>query len=279
MKYQKVAFVGGGNMTRAIVAGMIAGDYAAGNILIAEPLAAQRDALSQDLPGVIVSADNNKTVSTAEIVLLAVKPQLLAGVCRQLASTIQATRPLIVSIAAGIHGADIDSWLGGDLAVVRVMPNQPALLRQGISGIFANEKTTQQQLVAARRIMSAVGAVIEVTTEADIDVVTAISGSGPAYFYLLIDMLAKTGKDLGLDEDVARALAIETAQGAVALAASSDVAMDTLIARVRSPGGTTAAALESLESQGVRDIFNIALTAARDRARDLADAAHNTSQD
>ncbi len=279
MKYQKVAFVGGGNMTRAIVAGMIAGDYAAGNIMIAEPLAAQRDALSQDLPGVIVSADNNKTVSTAEIVLLAVKPQLLAGVCRQLAATIQATRPLIVSIAAGIHGADIDSWLGGDLAVVRVMPNQPALLRQGISGIFANEKTTQQQLVAARRIMSAVGAVIEVTTEADIDVVTAISGSGPAYFYLLIDMLAKTGKDLGLDEDVARALAIETAQGAVALAASSDVAMDTLIARVRSPGGTTAAALESLESQGVRDIFNIALTAARDRARDLADAAHNTSQD
>ena len=279
MKYQKVAFVGGGNMTRAIVAGMIAGDYAAGNILIAEPLAAQRDALSQDLPGVIVSADNNKTVSTAEIVLLAVKPQLLAGVCRQLAATIQATRPLIVSIAAGIHGADIDSWLGGDLAVVRVMPNQPALLRQGISGIFANEKTTQQQLVAARRIMSAVGAVIEVTTEADIDVVTAISGSGPAYFYLLIDMLAKTGKDLGLDKDVARALAIETAQGAVALAASSDVAMDTLIARVRSPGGTTAAALESLESQGVRDIFNIALTAARDRARDLADAAHNTSQD
>ncbi len=279
MKYQKVAFVGGGNMTRAIVAGMIAGDYAAGNILIAEPLAAQRDALSQDLPGVIVSADNNKTVSTAEIVLLAVKPQLLAGVCRQLADTIQATRPLIVSIAAGIHGADIDSWLGGDLAVVRVMPNQPALLRQGISGIFANEKTTQQQLVAARRIMSAVGAVIEVTTEADIDVVTAISGSGPAYFYLLIDMLAKTGKDLGLDADVAHALAIETAQGAVTLAASSDVAMDTLIARVRSPGGTTAAALESLESQGVRDIFNIALTAARDRARDLADAAHNTSQD
>ena len=279
MKYQKVAFVGGGNMTRAIVAGMIAGDYAAGNILIAEPLAAQRDALSQDLPGVIVSADNNKTVSTAEIVLLAVKPQLLAGVCRQLAATIQATRPLIVSIAAGIHGADIDSWLGGDLAVVRVMPNQPALLRQGISGIFANEKTTQQQLVAARRIMSAVGAVIEVTTEADIDVVTAISGSGPAYFYLLIDMLAKTGNDLGLDKDVARALAIETAQGAVALAASSGVAMDTLIARVRSPGGTTAAALESLESQGVRDIFNIALTAARDRARDLADAAHNTSQD
>lgn len=279
MKYQKVAFVGGGNMTRAIVAGLIAGDYAAGKISIAEPLAAQRDVLSKELPGVVVNADNNKTVGTAEIVVLAVKPQLLAGVCRQLAGTIQATKPLIISIAAGIHGADIDSWLGGELAVVRVMPNQPALLRQGVSGIFANEKTTQQQLVAAHRIMSAVGAVVEVTTEADIDVVTALSGSGPAYFYLLIDMLAKTGKDLGLDEDVARALAIGTAQGAVALASSSNVAMDTLIARVRSPGGTTAAALESLESQGVRDIFNIALTAARDRAQELADAAHNSSQD
>ena len=116
-------------------------------------------------------------------------------------------------------------------------------------------------------------------TEADIDVVTAISGSGPAYFYLLIDMLAKTGQDLGLDENVARQLALETARGAAALAASSDATMETLIARVRSPGGTTAAALDSLESQGVRDIFNTALTAARDRAQDLANTTHQANQD
>ena len=279
MKYQKVAFVGGGNMTRAIVAGMIAGDYKAGKILIAEPLAKQRDALSRDLPGVIVSEDNNNVVSAAEIVVLAVKPQVLASVCRQLASTIQATRALIISVAAGIRSTDIDDWLGGGLAVVRIMPNQPALLRQGISGIFANKKTTQRQLAAACNIMSAVGAVVQVPTEADIDVVTAISGSGPAYFYLLIDMLAKTGQDLALDENVARQLALETARGAAALAASSDATMETLIARVRSPGGTTAAALDSLESQGVRDIFNTALTAARDRAQDLANTTHQANQD
>ena len=279
MKYQKVAFVGGGNMTRAIVAGMIAGDYEAGEILIAEPLALQRDALSRDLPGVIVSENNNDVVGVAEIVVLAVKPQVLASVCRQLASTIQATRALIISVAAGIRSTDIDDWLGGGLAVVRIMPNQPALLRQGISGIFANKKTTQRQLAAACNIMSAVGAVVQVPTEADIDVVTAISGSGPAYFYLLIDMLAKTGQDLGLDENVVRQLALETARGAAALAASSDATMETLIARVRSPGGTTAAALDSLESQGVRDIFNTALTAARDRAQDLANTTHQANQD
>jgi pyrroline-5-carboxylate reductase len=279
MKYQKVAFVGGGNMTSAVVAGMIAGDYEPGKILIAEPLAKQRDALSHDLPGVIVREDNNDVVGSAEIVVLAVKPQVLASVCRQLTSTIQATRALIISIAAGIRSRDIDDWLGGGLAVVRVMPNQPALLRQGISGIFANKQTTQRQLMAASNIMSAVGAVVQVPTEADIDVVTAISGNGPAYFYLLIDMLAKTGQELGLDENVARQLAVETAKGAAALAADSDATMDVLIARVRSPGGTTAAALDSLESQGVRDIFSIALSAARSRAQELADIAHQASQD
>ena len=279
MKYQRVAFIGGGNMTRAIVAGMLAGDYEAGKILIAEPLAEQRDALSDDLPGVLISADNIDVAGSAEIVVLAVKPQVLATVCRQLASTIQTTNALLISIAAGVHSADIDDWLGGGLAVIRVMPNQPALLRRGISGIFANEKVTQRQLTTASDIMSAVGAVVQVPNEADIDVVTAISGSGPAYFYLLIDMLAKTGQSLGLDENIARVLAIETARGAAALAASSNASMETLIARVRSPGGTTAAALDSLESQGVRDIFNTALTAARDRAQDLANTTHQASQD
>ncbi len=279
MEYQRVAFVGGGNMTRAIVAGMLAGNYEVEKILIAEPLAEQRDALAHDFPGVVVSADNKDVVGSAEIVVLAVKPLVLAAVCQQIASIIQATNALIISIAAGIRGADIDGWLGGGLAVVRVMPNQPALLRKGISGIFANDKATQHQLTAASDIMSAVGAVVQVPTEADIDVVTALSGSGPAYFYLLIDILAKAGQDLGLDENVARVLAIETARGAAALAASSDATMETLIARVRSPGGKTAAALDSLESQGVRDIFNTALTAARDRAQDLATTTHQTSQD
>ena len=145
----------------------------------------------------------------------------------------------------------------------------------GVSGVFANNRVTTSQLERAERVMAAVGRVVRVADEADIDVVTAISGSGPAYFFLLIDMLETTARELGLDEQAAQSLALETATGAAALAASSDTSMDELIARVRSPGGTTAAALDSLDAADVRAIFARAFTAARDRAVALADAAHD----
>ena len=258
---------------------MLQDGYPSSDILIAEPFAERRDILAKELPGVLISADNDEIVRHAVNVVLAVKPQILATVCKKLAPAVQKSRPLIISIAAGRRISDIDSWLGGGNAVARVMPNQPALLMKGISGIYANKATTPEQLDAARKIMSAVGPVITLPNERDIDAVTAISGSGPAYFYLLIDMIAKTGIDLGLDEKSARQLAIETAAGAALLAKASDDSMDDLIARVRSPGGTTAAALDSLEDSGIRDIFSTALTAARDRAIALADAAHETGQD
>lgn len=274
MSEQQVAFIGGGNMTRAIVAGLLDDGFAAGAIAIAEPVAAQRDALTANLPGVYLTGDNDEAVAKADSIVLSVKPQIIADVCKQLAGAVQAARPLVISIAAGPRIADIDNWLGGDNAVVRVMPNQPALVRSGISGIYGNERTTADQLATAKTIMSAVGPVIEVPAEKDIDAVTAVSGSGPAYFYLVIDMIAKAGIELGLDADTARQLAAETAVGAAALASNCDETMDDLIARVRSPGGTTAAALDSLESQGIRAIFLTALTAARDRATELADQAH-----
>ena len=169
---------------------------------------------------------------------------------------------------------DIDRWLGGDLAIVRVMPNQPALIRQGASGLFANARVSSSDIERARQIMGAVGTVVTVDREADIDAVTAVSGSGPAYVFLLIDMLEKTAVDLGLEETAAARLAIDTAAGAAALAKASGDSMNTLIERVRSPGGTTAAALDSLEAQNVRAIFADALAAARDRAVVLADEAH-----
>ncbi len=279
MNDEKVAFIGGGNMTRAIAGGLLDDGYMAGNISISEPSEEQREVLHKDLPGVHICDNNAEVASRTDIMVLAVKPQVLADVCKQLAAATQASRPLIISIAAGVRSIDIDAWLGGGLAVVRIMPNQPALLRQGISGIFANKATTPEQFSAASNILSAVGSVVAVPNENDIDTVTAISGSGPAYFYLLIDMLAEAGRELGLDEVTARQLATETAKGAAALAASSNEPMDTLIARVRSPGGTTAAALDSLEDQGVRDIFALALRAAHDRAVELADQAHVSGQD
>ena len=279
MNYGKVAFVGGGNMARALAGGMLAAGYEPGNILLSEPVAENRRRLAKELPGAVVSADNEQVVSAAACVLFAVKPQILSAVCRPLAAVMQRTRPLIISIAAGVRSADIDNWLGGGHAVVRVMPNQPALLRLGISGMYANQRTTSTQLAAARSIIETTGPVIAVPTEADIDTVTAVSGTGPAYFYLLVDMLVKVAEQLGLDHDAALALTLETARGAGEMAEQSGETMDTLIARVRSPGGTTAAAFDYIDSTNFRDIFSAAVIAARDRAVELADQAHADSQD
>lgn len=279
MDYGKVAFVGGGNMARALAGGMLAAGYEPSHILICEPIAERRKALIKELPGAVVRADNVTSVAEAECVVFAVKPQILCDVCKLLAHTVQTTRPLVISIAAGVRSSDIDDWLGGNLAVVRVMPNQPALLRLGISGMFANRKTTELQLRAATNMIATTGPVIPVSSEEDLDTVTAVSGTGPAYFYLLVDMLVGVAVDLGLGYDAALALVLETARGAGEMAEQSGESMDSLINRVRSPGGTTAAAFDFLENTDFRDIFSAAVVAARDRAVELADQAHTAGQD
>ena len=274
MSNEYIGFIGGGNMTRAIAAGLIEGHYPADDLLIAEPAIEQRAVLSRDLPGVIIEESNTDVAGRAGTLVLAVKPQVMRDVCRDLADTVQDAHPLIVSVAAGIRSEDIDSWLGGGLPIVRVMPNQPALLRLGASGLFANERTSEEQKERATRILSAVGHVVAVSSDADIDAVTAISGTGPAYFYLLIDMMIRSAQDFGLDAQAAQILTIETAKGAAAIADAEDETMASLIERVRSPGGTTTAAFDSLESDHVRDIFARAFKAARDRAIALADDAN-----
>jgi len=279
MDYGKVAYVGGGNMTRALAGGMLSAGYEPSHILISEPLKAHRDTLGKELPGVVIFEQNEGAVRDAECIVLAVKPQILCDVCKPLASIVQENKPLIISIAAGVRAGDIENWLGGQLPVVRVMPNQPALLRLGISGLFANEHTSERQLRAATNIISTTGPVIKVGSEEDIDTVTAVSGTGPAYFYLLTDMLVKVAVDLGLSYDDALALVLETARGAGEMAEQSGETMDSLIARVRSPGGTTAAAFDFLDETDFRDIFSKAVVAARDRAIHLADQAHEAGQD
>jgi len=272
----RVAFIGGGNMTRAIVLGLIRNGHDAGQIVISEPSAERARILEDELGGVEVTANNRDAAAAADTLLLAVKPQVLDTVCRELADTVQQHRPLVVSIAAGVRSSAIETWLGGSLAVIRVMPNQPALLGLGVSGLFGNAAASEEQLRKAEEIMTAAGRVVRVGSEEDIDAVTAISGSGPAYFFLLIDMLATTGRQLGLDAKTAEVLALETARGSAALALDSGEPMAELIARVRSPGGTTAAALDSLDGSEVRGIFERALTAARDRAAELADSVERT---
>ncbi|MEM8817752.1 MAG: pyrroline-5-carboxylate reductase [Pseudomonadota bacterium] len=267
---EKIAFIGGGNMARAIVLGLINSGVAAARIVISEPAAERRRELARELPGVTVTSSNGDAAADADTLLLAVKPQVLRDVCRELEATVVERKPLVVSIAAGIGSADIEAWLGGALAVVRVMPNQPALLGLGVSGMVGNASATGEQLARAERIMAAAGKVVRVADEAQIDAVTAVSGSGPAYFFLLIDMLAKSGEKLGLDADTSLTLALETARGSAALALDANEDMAELINRVRSPGGTTAAALDILSASDVRGIFERALIAARDRAAELA---------
>ncbi len=273
MSSKKIGFIGGGNMTFAIASGMLGSGYTAANIAISEPSSEQRKRLAGSLPGVTINSENATTAKHVGCIVLATKPQVLAGVCRDLAADVQKNKPLILSIAAGVRSGDIEHWLGGDLAVIRVMPNQPAFLGLGVSALFANDNCGDADRELATTVMQAVGRVVQVSAETDIDSVTAISGSGPAYFYLLIDMMVQTATAMGLDDATARTLAVETAVGAAALAANSDEPMSDLIAKVRSPGGTTAAALDSLEAQSVRAIFSAALSAAKERAIQLADEA------
>lgn len=273
MSSYNVGFIGGGNMARALVGGLISSGFSANKLLIADPDEERRAALMHDLADVTVSASNDTVAENADCLVLAIKPQLMCDVCQGLAESVQARKPLIISVAAGTHSRDIDDWLGADLAIVRVMPNQPALLLQGASGLYANERTTSEQRDRATEIMSAVGSVVHVNDEDLIDAVTAISGTGPAYFYLLIDMLVRSAQDFGLDSQAAHKLVMDTAKGSAALAAVSGETMEAMIEHVRSPGGTTAAAFEVFDASDVRDIFATAFTAARDRAILLAESS------
>ncbi|MDE0754654.1 MAG: pyrroline-5-carboxylate reductase [Woeseiaceae bacterium] len=273
----KVGLIGGGNMARAIGGGLLRGGMHATNLSIAEPNTDQCDRLRQELYGAMVTDNNSSVAKNSDVLLFAVKPQILRAVCEHVAAEVQQSRPLIMSIAAGPRIDDIDAWLGGGLSVVRVMPNQPALIDQGVSALYANERTSDERRELAEKIMTAVGHSVWLDSESKMDAVTAVSGTGPAYFYLLIDIMIESAKKYGIDEVTARTLAVETARGATALAAAETESMALLIDRVRSPGGTTTAAFEYLDHKDARGIFATAIDAAEKRAAELAREASNES--
>lgn len=266
----KVGLIGGGNMARAIGGGLLRGGMHATDLMIAEPLPEQCALLRKELYGALVTEDNHRVAAEAETLLFAVKPQILKLVCQDLAEVVQESRPLIMSIAAGPRTEDIDAWLGGDMSVIRVMPNQPALIDQGISALYANEKASPADRQMAEQIMTAVGQVVWLAAESKMDAVTAVSGTGPSYFYLLIDVMIEAAEKAGIDAETARILAVETARGATSLAAAETESMASLINRVRSPGGTTTAAFELLDARNARGIFAEAIDAAERRAAELA---------
>ncbi len=274
MSRSNIAFIGGGNMARAIAGGLIRSGFDPAHIFIAEPNAEQRSLLSGEFGSSTIVDDNSAVASQVGTMVLAVKPQILRAVCINLRDAAQEQKPLVISIAAGPRVDDIERWLGGELEIVRVMPNQPALVDQGISALFANRRTDELGRILAEKVMTAVGQAVWVESESLLDAVTAISGTGPAYFYLLIDAMIKSAVKLGIDPAVARTLCVETARGAATLAAAEAESMSALIERVRSPGGTTTAAFEKLDAANIHAIFDSAIQAAKERSIELAHQAN-----
>jgi pyrroline-5-carboxylate reductase len=263
-----LCFIGGGNMARSLIGGLIARGWEATRIVVADPVATQLESLRAQ-SGIRVASDNREAVSGADVVVFAVKPQDMRNVATALGSSLS-HRPLIISVAAGIRASDIQSWCGG-IPVVRCMPNRPALQGCGITGLYATGEVSQEGRDLAARILDAVGKTLWLEQEAHMDVVTAVSGSGPAYFFLLIEMLEQAGVMLGLSPDKSHQLAVETAYGAGNMARDASESAAVLRQQVTSKGGTTEAALKVLEDKNVRDIFAAAVSAAARRSAELAD--------
>ena len=266
-----VAFIGGGNMARSLIGGLVARGVPATAIRVAEPVPELRDALARDF-GIHSFTDNAAATSNATTWVLAVKPQVMRAVCEALAASAQATRPLVVSIAAGITAAQLERWLGGDIAVVRAMPNTPSLLGAGVTGLFANPRANEQQRRQAEELLEAAGKNVWLDDETMMDAVTAVSGSGPAYVFLLAEAMQAAGEAQGLSGEAARTLVQQTILGAARMLIENDEMPSELRRRVTSPGGTTQAAIETFEAGGFRELVAHAIRAATERGRQLSAA-------
>jgi pyrroline-5-carboxylate reductase len=265
-----IACIGGGHMARALIGGWVAGGVPAGRVHVADPAPAQRALLAAAFPGIGLYAANRDAAVRAPVWLLAVKPQQMHAAATWLAPLAASVRPLVISVAAGIQAADLARWLGAGATVVRSMPNRPALIGAGVTALYAAAGVGAAQRAVAQALLEAVGSVVWVGAEEELDAVTAVSGSGPAYFFLLIELLEAAAVAQGLPPAVARRLAVETAYGAARLARESPEDPATLRGQVTSPGGTTAAALAVLEAADLRAIVAAAVAAATRRSRELA---------
>lgn len=268
MSDTRIAFIGAGNMAASLIGGLRAQGVPAAAIRASDPGAEQRALIAAE-HGIELFADNAEAVAGAEVVVLAVKPQVMKAVCQALAAHLRPEQ-LIVSIAAGIGCASLEAWLG-ERPVVRCMPNTPALLRQGVSGLFANARVSAAQRQQAEQLLGAVGLALWLDEERLLDAVTAVSGSGPAYFFLLMEAMTAAGEQLGLPSDTAAQLTLQTALGAARMATESGVDAAELRRRVTSPNGTTEAAINAFQAGGFEALVQQALAAAARRSAELAE--------
>ncbi len=269
MKNKNIAFIGGGNMGRSLIGGLIADGYPAAKLRVADPDFHKLKRLTARF-GIEVSANNRPSVSGAEVVVLAVKPQIMKTVAMELAGSI-ASHTLVISIAAGVRTSALQHWLGSTTPIVRAMPNTPALVSSGATALYAADKVTPAQREVAESILRAVGLTLWVHDENLLDAVTAVSGSGPAYFFRLMEALEQAAEAQGLTPEQARILVVQTAFGAAKMALESGKDPGDLRAQVTSPGGTTERALRVLDEHGIERMIAEAVALATLRAAELAD--------
>lgn len=270
MENTKISFIGGGNMARSLIGGLLKNGCPASNITISDPDKLNLSLILKLDPKLNTTTDNRVAASFGELIVFAVKPQIFPEVLDPLSKVFKKSRPLLLSIAAGIPIKSIDSWSGGGLAIVRCMPNTPALVESGAAGLYANNQVTKSQRTLAESLLRAVGIAVWVDHESQIDIVTALSGSGPAYHFLVMEAMQSSAEKMGLPSEAARLLSLQTAFGSAKLALESDVSFKTLRERVTSKGGTTAAALDRFSKLKLQDIFADAMQAAADRSHELS---------
>ena len=268
-----ISFIGGGNMAQALIGGLISQGLPATRITVSDPVEKVRSLLAEK--EVNVTDDNIAAIKDADIVLFAVKPQVLAGVLKPLQGLLD--DKLVISIVAGAEIATLSALLGTD-RIVRVMPNTPALVQTGAHGLFANEEVGNDDRELASQVLASTGLTIWVNSEAQIDAVTAVSGSGPAYFFYMMESMIRAGKNLGLDEKVATALTLQTALGAAQMAITSSNTPAELRKNVTSPNGTTQAALEVFDRAQISQNIQAALAAAQKRSQELAQELSDNSK-
>ncbi len=264
-----IAVIGAGNMGSSLISGLLKEEYPAKQIWACDPSDEKRRDLHEHFK-VSVTSKNEEAVQQADVLIFAVKPQTMKAMVKKLVPLIQNKKPLIISIAAGIREKQLQTWLGGQVPIVRAMPNMPALIGCGAAALYANDFTSEVQRQMAEDILRAVGTTVWLKNEKQMDAVTALSGSGPAYFFLFIEALQAAGETLGLPEETARELSLQTAYGAVMLALESEETVIQLRQRVTSPQGTTERALAVLEEGGFRPLILNALQAAKERSEELA---------
>ncbi len=264
-----ITFIGAGNMASAIIGGLIKDGITAKNITAAARSQATLDRVASTF-GIQTSSNNHDSISQADIVVLAVKPQQMQGVCDEIKDIIKVQQPLIISVAAGLTSGMFQQWLGHDICLVRCMPNTPSVVNAGASGLYATEQVSSDQKNSVEKLLSTIGIAEWVDDEALLDAVTAVSGSGPAYFFLMMESMIDAGEKLGLSRETAEKLCLQTALGAAKMAIASDEGVAELRRKVTSPNGTTEAAINSFENNGLRDLVDAALQAADTRSKTLA---------